>query len=376
MPNKLLLLTALVALAGCTTTPVPEAVAPTTRPPAASTDEDPYLWLEEVQGERALAQVEQWNRRTETDLGATRGFASWRDRALAILNDERQIAAPGQIMGRFVTNFWRDAANPRGQWRISPLEPYLTGHPQWRVLIDVDALGQSESKSWVWHGADCLAPEYRRCLVQLSPGGGDADVIREFDVPSGAFVADGFTLPEAKSSLTWLDRDRLLVATDYGPDSLTTSGYPRIAKIWRRGTPLAQAETVLEGEAADIGLTPFAVTDGDRRWTMIRRGLTFWTQQVSLVTQSGLRTIPLPTDATIRDVSAGRVIAQLNSSLNLGGDRSLPVGSLVALSLEDIAAGRAAEPELVMAPTQRQAIEEVSASGDVLWVKALEDVSG
>jgi prolyl oligopeptidase len=392
--SKYLLVSAFALLAGCATAGAVEGstaavgaeAAAATEPagaaveaptPAGATDvEDPYIWLEEIQSERALAQAQEWTERTEADLSRMAGFDAWRDRALAILNDERQITLPDSVMGRFVTNFWRDSDNPRGLWRISPIEPYLAGRPQWRVLIDVDALGRSEGKSWVWHGADCLAPEYRRCLVSLSPGGGDADIIREFDIESGAFVEGGFTLPEAKSSVTWLDRDRLVVATDYGEGSLTTSGYPRIAKIWRRGTPLDQAETVLEGQPGDIGLTPYAFTDGNRRWTFIRRGLTFWTGQDMVVTDSGLKTIPLPNDATVQDVIGGRVIAKLNSNLDSGGGSSLAEGSLVALSLADVVAGRAAQPELVMAPTARQAIEEVSASGDVLWVKALEDVSG
>jgi prolyl oligopeptidase len=372
LSRKLLSLSALL-LCACATTPAPEPV--TAAPAVATAEEDPHIWLEEIQGERALAQVEEWNRRTETDLSQTEGYETRRQRALAILNDERQIALPDQIMGDFVTNFWRDAEHPRGQWRISPLAAYLAGQPQWQVLIDVDALGRQEQQSWVWHGANCLAPEYRRCLVALSPGGGDADTLREFDVQSGAFVEGGFTLPEAKSDVTWLDADRLVVATDYGEGTLTTSGYPRIAKIWRRGTPLSQATQVMEAEAANIGLTPFAYTEEGRRWTMIRRGLTFWTGANMLVTDQGLKAVPLPADASLQDVVDGRLIAQLNSALEVGG-RSLPVGSLVAVSLEDIAAGRAVTPELVMAPTGRQAIEEVSASGGVLWVKALEDVSG
>ena len=378
MSRNSLALSAIALLAACATGPAaePAGTAPSAPPQAAvAGEEDPYIWLEEIQGERALAQAEEWTRRTETDLSRMAGFQQWRDRALAILNDERQITLPDAVMGRFVTNLWRDAENPRGLWRISPLDAYLAGRPQWRVLIDVDALGRSEGKSWVWHGADCLAPDYRRCLVQLSPGGGDADIVREFDIESGSFVEGGFILPEAKSSVTWLDRDRLVVATDYGPDSLTTSGYPRIAKIWRRGTPLAQAETILEGETADIGLNALAFTDGGSRWTMISRGLTFWTNEYSLVTDGGLRAVPLPRDATVEDVIGGRVIAKLNSNLEVGG-RTFPSGSLISLSLADVAAGRSAEPELVMAPTERQAIEEVSASGDVLWVKALEDVSG
>ncbi len=342
---------------------------------AAQQEEDPYLWLEEIQGERALRQVDEWNKATEDDLSRAPGFEAMRARALAMLNDERQIAMPGQVQGDFVTNYWIDGNHPRGQWRISPRAAYLAGRPEWRVLIDVDALGRQEGKSWVWHGADCLAPEYRRCLVSLSPGGGDADVMREFDVPSGRFVTGGFELPEAKSSVTWLDADRLLVVTNYGPESLTSSGYGRIAKIWRRGTPLSSAETVLEGERSDVGVNPFAMTDRSRRWNFLRRGLTFWTGRTSLVTAGGVRPLPIPDDATTEDVIDGRLVVKLNSPLEAGG-RTFPAGALVAWSLPDIEAGRPAAPELVMAPTDRQAIEEVSASDDILWAKALDDVSG
>ncbi|MGE3397355.1 MAG: prolyl oligopeptidase family protein [Sphingomonas sp.] len=342
---------------------------------AAFQDEDPYLWLEEIQGERAIAQVERWNKATEDDLSQTPGFAERRTRALNILNDVRQIALPGEVQGPFITNFWRDAQNPRGLWRISPRAAYLAGRPQWRTLIDVDALGRAENRSWVWHGADCLAPEYRLCLVSLSPGGGDADVVREFDTRTGRFVEGGFTLPEAKTNVTWLDRDRLLVVTNFGPDSLTESGYGRIAKIWRRGTPLSEAQTLAEADRTDISLNPFSFTDGERRWNFLGRGLTFWTNRTSLVTDEGLRPVPIPENASIQDVLDGRLIVKLNSALETGGE-TFPNGSVVAYSLEDIAAGRAAAPELVMAPSASQAIEEVSAAGGVLWIKALDDVSG
>lgn len=342
---------------------------------AFAQDDDPYLWLEEIQGERAIAQVEEWNRTTEADLSRAPGYAEMRARALALLNDERKIAMPGQVQGEFVTNYWIDGQNPRGQWRISPLAAYRAGTPQWRVLIDVDALGRAEGQSWVWHGANCLAPEYRRCLVELSPGGGDADVVREFDIPSGQFVEGGFALPEAKTNVTWLDTDHLIVVTNYGPESLTTSGYGRIAKIWRRGTPLAEARTIQEAARTDISLAPFAFQDGERRWMFINRSLTSWTDSVAMVTPDGLRPVPIAETDSILDVIDGRLIVRLNRALE-GEGRTLPVGSIVAYPLEAIAAGQAAPPELVMAPTASQAIEEVSASEGVLWVKALDDVSG
>ncbi len=339
---------------------------------APAVADDPYLWLEEIEGERALTQVKAWNKTTEDLLTKSPNFESYRARARAILDDEQQIAAPEDVMGGYVTNLWRDAANPRGLWRISPLAAYVAGKPQWRTLIDVDALGKQEGKSWVWHGADCLAPAYTRCLVSLSPGGTDADVVREFDVATGKFTEGGFALPEAKSNVAWVDENRLLVVTNYGPESLTTSGYGRIAKLWQRGTPLAAAKTIFEGEKTDVSTSPFAVQDGDKRWTFVGRGKTFWTNDLSLLTADGrLVKTPLPDTANFQDVIGGRMIALLQAPLG-----AIPAGSVVAYSLADIAAGRTAAPELVMAPSKSQAIEEVAASDNVLWVKALDDVSG
>lgn len=340
-------------------------------PPAATT-EDPWLWLEEIEGERALTQVKEWNAGTDALLMKSPGFEEDRKRARAILDDEQQIALPEDVIGGNVTNLWRDAENPRGLWRIASLESYAAGKPEWRTLIDVDALGRQESKSWVWHGAECLPPEYVRCLVSVSPGGTDADMVREFDISTGEFVEGGFVVPEAKSSAAWVDRDTLLVATDWGEGSLTDSGYPRIAKLWKRGTPLASAMTVKEGETADVGLTAFSQWDGKRIWPMLSRGKTFWTDELWVGVAPGkFAKVPLPDTASYRDIIGGQLVFLLNDPL--GG---LKAGSLVAVSLADVAAGRQVTPELVMAPSQSQAIEEVSASDNVLWVKALDDVSG
>ncbi|HEX8240878.1 MAG TPA: prolyl oligopeptidase family serine peptidase [Allosphingosinicella sp.] len=338
--------------------------------PAAS--EDPYLWLEEVEGKRALAQVKEWNAATEKLLTADPRYESYRQRALAILDDKEQIATPDQILGDKVANLWRDANNPRGLWRISPLAAYRAGKPQWRTVIDVDALGKAEGKSWVWHGADCLAPDYRRCLVSVSAGGTDADVVREFDLGTGRFVEGGFTLPEAKSNVAWVDSDTLLVGTDYGAGSLTESGYPRILKLWKRGTPLASARTLFRGESGDVSVTPIAIRSATKRWVFVERGKTFWTNERHLLTPTGgLIPVPLPADAELEDVIGDQLIAKLQSPL--GAFRS---GTLVSYSLPDILARGHSEPRLVMAPTAKQAIEEVSASDNVLWVKALDDVSG
>jgi prolyl oligopeptidase len=334
--------------------------------------EDPFLWLEDIEGKRSIAQVEAWNAETDKQLRAAPTFESDRARAREILDDEAQIAAPDAVMGDMVVNLWRDARNPRGLWRASPLDAYLAGKPVWTTLIDVDALGKAEGKSWVWHGANCLAPAYERCLVSLSPGGTDADVVREWDMTTRRFVADGFNIREAKTDVNWIDADTLLVGTDFGAGSMTNSGYARILKVWKRGTPLSAARTVMEGTAQDVSVQSRAIMDRSRRWLFGLRGKDFYTNDSSLRLPDGrFVPLPIPDTADIRDVIDGRLIVFLNKAY-----QGFAQGSLVAWSLPDIEAGKPARAELVFAPSKSQAIEDVSATDNVLWVKLLDDVSG
>lgn len=332
---------------------------------------DPYLWLEEIEGRRALDTVREWNGDTEKLLTRDLRYDNDRRRALAILDDEAQIAMPARVLGERVTNLWRDAKNPRGLWRVASLASYRSGRPEWLTLIDVDALGKTEKKSWVWHGANCLEPAYARCLISLSDGGKDADMVREFDLTTGRFVDGGFVLPEAKSEVTWVDRDTLLVATDWGAGTLTKSGYPRIAKLWRRGSPLASAAQIKEVGADTVGLQFSAGVDATRRWPIVIVSRGYWDRDHFLLTGGTLKPLPFPAGADYQDVIGGRVIAKVQQP---GG--RYPEGSLIAYRLADIAAGRPAAAQLVMAPSASQAIEEVSATDHVLWVKALDNVSG
>ena len=352
------------------------AFAPTTIAAQDTDADDPYIWLEEIQGERALAKVDQWNADTEAVLTDQPEYPLAKAWAKQILDDTRQIALPDAIQGDMVTNLWRDADNPRGLWRIASLESYMAGAPEWRVLIDVDKLGEDEGQSWVWHGANCLAPEYARCLIALSPGGTDADVVREFDVTTGRFVDGGFSLPEAKSNVAWFDEDTLFVGTDEGEGSLTDSGYPRLVKLWDRGTDFSTARQIAEGEQADISASGFSVLDGDTRWRFVNRSPSFWTNQISLVKADGSTVpLPLPEDAEFEAVLNGLVIAKLNSALETTGGTEQP-GALVAWSLQSVLDGSDPAPFAVFRPSDTQAIEEVAASETKLWVKVLDDVSG
>ena len=181
-------------------------------PDDAAGIDDPYIWLEDVEGEEALDWVEAQNEVSVGYLESLPTFHGLYDRNLDILNSDERIAAPG-LRGDHVFNFWRDAANIRGLWRRTTVEDYVSGNPDWETILDLDALAEAEGENWVWKGASCLRPDYRLCALHLSRGGADAVVIREFDVEERAFVDDGFLVPEAKSSFS-LDRRRYGVHRD------------------------------------------------------------------------------------------------------------------------------------------------------------------
>ncbi|HET7173608.1 MAG TPA: prolyl oligopeptidase family serine peptidase [Nocardioidaceae bacterium] len=221
-------------------------------PATESTAEtDPYRWLEEVEGDRQLDWARARSKEAETELAAAEDFAELERGIREVLDSDARIPIPSQV-GDHIYNFWRDADNERGLWRRTTPDGYRLDNPPWETVLDLDALGSAEGQPWVWHGAQLLRPDYRLALVDLSRGGSDADVTREFDVQTLEWVSDGFERPESKGGLGWVDRDAVFVSTDFGPGSMTDSGYPRLVKLWRRGTPLADASQVYAGEASDV----------------------------------------------------------------------------------------------------------------------------
>ena len=262
-----------------------------------TTDDDPHAWLEDVLGDRALAWVRERNADSESLLTARPEYAPIRQQLLEVLNSKDRIPAVSRRGDHFY-NLWRDDAHPRGLWRRTTLAEYRRPEPAWETVLDIDALAAAEGENWVWGGATALDTEPHRCLVSLSRGGADASVVREFDTNTKQFVENGFSLPEAKSSVTWVDADTLYVGTDFGPGSLTDSGYPRVIKRWTRGTPLASAVTVFEGETQDVSASAWVdLTPGHER-TIFSRSLDFYHQQHVLV--DGDRPIPfdIPSDAS------------------------------------------------------------------------------
>ena len=262
------------------------------------TEPDPYLWLEDVQGEAALAWVRERNALTEERLRARPGYPALERAILEVLDSREQIPYVAR-RGDGLYNFWRDADNPRGLWRRTTLAEYRKPAPAWETVIDIDALGKAEQTNWVWASATCLGPSYQRCLVSLSRGGADATVVREFDTVDKCFVEGGFQLPEAKSSVEWQDADTLYVATDFGAGSLSEAGYPRIIKRWHRGQPLADAVTVFEAGPQDIfAWVSVDHTPGFER-TVFGRASGFYSDQQFLLQGQQLLPIDKPEDAKL-----------------------------------------------------------------------------
>jgi prolyl oligopeptidase len=352
------------------------ATALMTQDPAAS--DDPHLWLEDVLGDDALAWVRERNAQSRAVIEAWPRFGQTRDQLRAILDSKEQI--PGVVRrGGWFWNFWRDDRNPRGLWRRTTLEEYRKPQPAWDVVIDLDELARTENENWVWHGTNCLAPKYERGLIMLSRGGSDAQVVREFDIVRREFVADGFVLPEAKSSVDWADEDTIYVATDFGPGSLTDSGYPGVVKRWSRGTPLESAVTMFEGEHTDVA-SGMSVDDtpGFER-TTFSRSLDFYTSRVWLLdghAADGKPTLTLiakPDDANLafwRD----RVLIELRSDWTIT-DATWPRGSLL---VADAAAYLRGERDLqaLFTPTATRSLAGFGTTKTKVLLNLLDDVAG
>ena len=211
---------------------------------------DPYIWLEDVHGTKPMAWVAEQNTRSRGVLQADPRYAADHDAILKVLDATDRIPL-GDITHDFVFNFWQDAANPKGIWRRTTIASYAEPNPKWETIIDVDKLATDEHENWIWKGANC-SNSLARCLVYLSRDGGDAHVVREFDLKTKSFQKDGFTLVHAKSGARYLGENAVLFETDFGPDTMTASGYPRIVKLWQRGTPIEAAKTIFEGKREDV----------------------------------------------------------------------------------------------------------------------------
>lgn len=336
----------------------------------AKTD-DAFAWLEAIHGKKPLAWVDRQNTRTRQAFAQSKTFEQSRRDILQVLDSDARIPYVSR-RGDYLYNFWQDADHPRGIWRRTTLAEYKKDQPDWDVLLDIDALGDKEDTDWVFQGAQCLKPDYQRCLVRLSPQGGDAGEVREFDVSKKAFVDDGFYLPVAKSVVAWIDKDHLFVGTDFGPGSMTESSYPRIVKRWTRGTPLAKAETVYEGKPEDlaVGATHDATPGFERDFVSVSHD--FYHSTMWQLKDGKRYKVDVPSDA-IPGVHRQWLTVQLRSAWTVQG-KTYPSGSLLAIKYQDFMDGKR-QFDVLFKPDAESSLNNYAWTQHHLILELLDNVS-
>jgi prolyl oligopeptidase len=341
----------------------------------APTMTDPYAYMEEIEGAKALDFARTENARSLPILQNDPRYQTFYDQALAIATATDRIPAAAFHGDGTLRNFWQDATHVRGLLRSTDLASYKTASPQWKTILDLDAVAKAESKNWVFKGVNCLAPDDRLCLIDLSDGGKDAVTTREFDVATGQFVSGGFVSPEAKQSAAWLDKDTVLLATDWGPHSMTESSYPFILKAWTRGTPLSAAKLVYQGTEKDLGVDPFVLRDADGKvqaWGA-SRALNFYDFETWLMTDKGLTKLPLPLRANISGLIDGQMLVSLKADWPEQGFKE---GDLISIDLAAFKANPGkVKPVLVLRPSLAQGGVDVSTTRNKLVISLLENVT-
>ena len=339
---------------------------------------DPYLWLEDVGGARAMDWVKAENAKTVAVLEKDPRFEGLYADALAIAQARDRIAAPS-FVGADLYNFWQDADHVRGVWRRTTFAGYADTNPSWTTVLDLDALSRTEGANWVWEGAQCYSPGDHDCLVSLSDGGEDAQTVREFDVRTQSFVTGGFVLPKSKQDVSWEDKDTIVVGRDWGPGTMTASGYPFVLKRLKRGQPLDQAVEIFRGQPQDVAVRPFRVTDAQGHSAVfINRGLSFFESQTSIVTPSGVKPVALPRKSEIQGLLNGRLLIITKEDWRpVAGGRTFTAGSLVSVSLAALKADPThLRPTLIVAPGPRQSLAEVATTRTRLIVSSFDNVRG
>ncbi len=332
---------------------------------------DPYLWLEEVEGAKALEWVTQRSKTDTAELEAVPQYTSIHEKLLKIYNSKDRIPMPS-VQGPWVYNFWQDQEHVRGIWRRTTRDSYVTETPKWETVIDLDVLAKEENENWVWGGANGLFPKYDRFMITLSRGGGDAAVIREFDATTKTWVKDGFSLPEAKSDVSWKDENALWLGTDFGEGSLTKSGYPRFAKLWKRGTPFASATSVFECSVDHVAATAYSIHTPEGRYDMVNDTPEFFRGTNYIMRNDKLVKLDMPEDAELQGIFKKQLLFSLRTDWTVGG-KTYPQDALLAVDLDTFMGG-GRDFSILFQPTERVALGSVSSTKNYLLVTTLDNV--
>ena len=334
--------------------------------------QDPFLWLEEVTGEKALDWVKSRNQETRHQLDGDAGFQQLRGQLQTILDSKDRIPGITQ-MGNAVYNFWTDAEHPRGVWRKTTLEEYKKTAPHWEVVLDIDALAKTEKENWVFKNSVCREPVYDRCLIELSRGGADAVTLREFDLRTKQFVKNGFNLPEAKMTADWRDLNTVFIATDFGKNTLTDSGYPRQVKEWKRGTPIAAAKLILESQRTDLSVGAQSIDHGGYHHEFVQRQIDFYRSEQYVRDHGKLQKLDVPAQSDL-SFFEDQLIITLREAWTIK-DKTYPAGAVLAISFSAFERGDR-QFEVLFAPTDSTSFTGLAATRHFLLLQSLDNVKG
>ena len=334
--------------------------------------QDPFLWLEEVTGEKALDWVKSRNQETRHQLDGDAGFQQLRGQLQTILDSKDRIPGITQ-MGNAVYNFWTDAEHPRGVWRKTTLEEYKKTAPHWEVVLDIDALAKTEKENWVFKNSVCREPVYDRCLIELSRGGADAVTLREFDLRTKQFVKNGFNLPEAKMTADWRDLNTVFIATDFGKNTLTDSGYPRQVKEWKRGTPIAAAKLILESQRTDLSVGAQSIDHGGYHHELVQRQIDFYRSEQYVRDHGKLQKLDVPAQSDL-SFFEDQLIITLREAWTIK-DKTYPAGAVLAISFSAFERGDR-QFAVLFAPTDSTSFTGLAATRHFLLLQSLDNVKG
>ena len=334
---------------------------------------DPFLWLEEIDSPKSMEWVKAQDTSTVNALKKFPQFQNIYDNNLKILNSKERIAYPS-IVGKYIYNFWKDSVNERGIWRRTSFDGYLNASPNWETVLDIDSLSKADSVTWVYQQANFLYPDFNLCLLYLSRGGSDASVIKEFDLKTKKFVNNGFQLPEAKQSVGWIDKNSVFVGTDFGDGSMTSSGYPRIVKKWRRGTPLSEAKTIFEGEPGDMGIWGYEINTPERSYQFVQRSKTMFKFETYTIVNDSLVKLEFPEDGQINGIFKNQILLELKSDWKTGG-KLYQQGSLISIDYDKFIKG-SRDFLLIFKPGARESIISVNNTKNFLLIDKLNNVRG
>lgn len=340
-------------------------------------EEDPFAWLEEIEGQKPLEWVRAENAKTLRTLQSDPRYADLETKALTILQAQDRIPYV-QMRANWLYNLWQDATHTRGLWRRTTLDSYRSGTPTWESVLDLDALATAENRNWVYAGNDCLAPTHRYCLIKLSDGGKDASLVREFDTTTKSFVIGGFALPEGKQTVVWVDKDTILVARDWGAGTMTKSGYPFVVKELKRGQSLDQAREVFRGTADDALVMPMVIRDnaGVTHAIGAVRALNTFDTEITVLTQTGAVKLNLPKKSSFAGVLGGRLLVKLSEDWAIQS-QSFKADSLLSYDLAKWKRDPlTAQPSLVFEPKGRQTLSDVATTRNKLILTILDNVRG